>query len=138
MIVINDDERIFSQITKLDLRRCPVKKMRGAEKLRSVKTLICYECELDFVPTWIGQLPAIEDLNFSWNKLTEIPEWLVTIPTLLKLCLGGNKGTEENGVHYAVLYLLLSFEFIMVGKRQILLRESFKMHRFLWLCKDRF
>merc|ERR1712228_477855 len=64
-------------ITTLNLNGNPVERVvQGLEKLKSVKLLDCGDCGLNFIPRWIGELIAMEEIDLSHNNLEEFPAWL--------------------------------------------------------------
>lgn len=92
------------------------------KKLKTLKELYfgCYDTvspgnKLTIVPDWIGNLTALEKLDFYKNELTKLPNTIEKLTKLKALILDGNKLTELP----LTIGNLKNLESLLLGRNQL-------------------
>ena len=74
------EEETAKRIKRLNLINNPVKTIKGVQKLVALEAVEIDN--IDFVPRWIEELPAVKKVELRGLKISELPSWLFAIPTL--------------------------------------------------------
>ena len=79
-MVIEAEEETAKRIKTLILNWNPVKTIKGVQKLVALEAVWIWD--IDFLPRWIEELPAVKEVSLGRLKISELPSWLFAIPTL--------------------------------------------------------
>ncbi|SEM10864.1 Leucine-rich repeat (LRR) protein [Aquimarina amphilecti] len=81
----------LSNLKELDLDHFEINEIEGVGALNQLENLILEDIPLDVIPSDIGQLILLEEINFTNNNFFEIPEGFFRLTNLGSITLINNK-----------------------------------------------